>query len=249
MLTSEQLSFYHKNGFVVLDPTFNDSELEHLRIAADELLDKSGPVHPENPRLQIEPETLDGEQIVRKIEPIIDVVQALEDLVYDERMTKPAAQILGEDVVLFEDKLNYKPPLVGSPYPLHQDFAYWQEYTDQLVSVTLLLDDATEENGCLRFVPGSHSNGLMPREDDHPRIIQFEVDDSISVAAPGAAGSLVVFSCYTAHHSYPNRTEDGRRAILYTYNPASVGDTYSLYKGRHTQKCRDWIDEFEKQWH
>ena len=247
MLTSDQLSFYHENGFVVVDSAFDDSELEQLRVAADELLHKSGPVHPGNPRLQIEPETLGGEQIVRKIEPIIDVVQVLEDLVYDVRMTQPAAQILAEEVVLFEDKLNYKPPLVGSSYPLHQDFAYWQEYTDQLVSVVLLLDDALEENGCLRFVPGSHLNGLMPREDDHPRIIQFDVDESLSVGAPGAAGSLVVFSCYTAHHSYPNRTEDGRRAILFTYNPASVGDTYSLYKGRHTQKCRDWIAAFGEQ--
>jgi len=245
MLTFDQLSFYHENGFVVVDTAFDDSELEQLRVAADELLHKSGPVHPENPRLQIEPETLGCEQIVRKIEPIIDVVQELEDLVYDVRMTQPAAQILAEEVVLFEDKLNYKPPLVGSSYPLHQDFAYWQEYTDQLVSVALLLDDALGENGCLRFVPGSHLNGLMPREDNHPRIIQFEVDDSISVEASGTAGSLVVFSCYTAHHSHPNRTKNGRRAILYTYNPVSVGDTYSLYKGRHTQKCRDWIAEFK----
>jgi phytanoyl-CoA hydroxylase len=241
MLTEAQLAFYQENGFVVLDSVFNSSELAHLQNAADELLAKSGPVHPDNPRLQIEEEDAD---VVRKIEPIIDVVPVLQELVFDERMTSPAAQILGEDVVLFEDKLNYKPPRVGSPYPLHQDYAYWQDYTDQLVSVTLLLDDATEENGCLRFVAGSHADGLVPREDDHPRIIQFDVDASTSVGTPGAAGSLVVFSCYTAHHSYPNRTEHGRRAILYTYNPISIGDTYSLYKGRHTQKCRDWVESF-----
>jgi len=39
MLTPDQLSFYRENGFVVLDSAFDDSELEHLRIAADELLD------------------------------------------------------------------------------------------------------------------------------------------------------------------------------------------------------------------
>jgi phytanoyl-CoA hydroxylase len=245
MLTFEQIAFYNENGFVVVQPVFNDSELGRLREAADELLEKSGPVHVDNPRLQIEPDALDGEQIVRKIEPIIDVVPALEELVYDERMARPAADIFGQDAILFEDKLNYKPPLVGSPYPLHQDYAYWQDYTDKLITVTLLLDDATTENGCLRFVPGSHKDGLIPRENDHPRIIQFEVDETAGVDAPGKAGSLVIFSCYTAHHSYPNRTEQGRRAILYTYNPASEGDTYSLYKGRHTQRCRDWLEENE----
>ena len=242
-LTPSQLDFYNENGFVVLDPVYDESELTLLRKAADELLENSGPIDPENPRLQIEEERLQGDMIVRKIEPIIDVVPALEELVYDVRMTAPAAQIFGEDVFLFEDKLNYKPPRIGSAYPLHQDYAYWQDYTDQLITVTLLLDDATEENGCLRFAPGSHKKGLIARQNDHSRIIQYEIDDpSIAVDAPGKAGSLVLFSCYTAHHSFPNRTKEGRRAILYTYNPASDGDTYSIYKGKHTAKCLGWLE-------
>jgi len=111
-----------------------------------------------------------------------------------------------------------------------------------LITVTLLLDDATKENGCLRFVPGSHKKGLMDRQNDHPRIIQFEIDDpSIAVDAPGKAGSILLFSCYTAHHSFPNRTDQGRRAVLYTYNPISDGDTYPTYKGKHTQRCIDWL--------
>lgn len=241
-LTPEQLAGYHDNGFIVLEPVFDEAELDALRLAADELLAQSGPVVPDNPRLQIEPETIDGQPIVRKIEPIIDVVAALKDLVYDRRMTAPVAQIFGEDVILFEDKLNYKPPLIGSPYPLHQDYAYWQQYTDQLITVTLLLDEATVENGCLRLVPGSHKQGLIARENDHPRHIVEQIDDpSIAVDAPGPAGSLVIFSCYTAHHSFPNRTDTGRRAILYTYNPATVGDTYPIYMHRHTQRCLDWL--------
>lgn len=241
-LTPDQVALYNRDGFIVLDPVFDELELDNLRRAADELLAQSGPVHPDNPRLDIEAEHMDGEMVVRKIEPVIDVALALKDLVYDPRMTSPAAQLFGEDVILFEDKLNYKPPFVGSPYPLHQDYAYWQEYTDRLITVVLLLDEATEENGCLRFVPGSHQQGLIPRADDHPRIIQAEIEDStIAVDAPGPAGSLVVFSCYTAHHSFPNRTDTGRRAILYTYNPVSDGDTYSIYKGQHTQRCRAWL--------
>jgi ectoine hydroxylase-related dioxygenase (phytanoyl-CoA dioxygenase family) len=242
-LTPDQVKAYNQNGFVVIDPAFDESELQALRRAADDLLVQSGPVDPDNPRLQIEQEDLDGKMVVRKIEPVIDVVPALQNLVYDPRMTAPAARIFGEDVILFEDKLNYKPPFVGSKYDLHQDFAYWQAYSDRLITVTLLLDDATVENGCLRFVPGSHKNGLIPRKDDHPRIIQEVDDSSIAVDAPGPAGSLIVFSCYTAHHSFPNRTDTGRRAILYTYNPSSDGDTYPTYKGTHTQKCLDWLAE------
>ncbi|HAA73933.1 TPA: hypothetical protein DCE37_02285 [Candidatus Latescibacteria bacterium] len=221
MLTAEQKCLYEENGFVVIEPVFDDSELNALRRAADDLLE--------------------GEQIVRKIEPIIDVVSALEDLVTDERMTGPTEDLFGQEVVLFEDKLNYKSPVIGSAYPLHQDYAYWQAHTDRLITVSLLLDDATAENGCLRSVSGSHTSGLLPREDDHPRIITFDVDPTLAVDAPGQAGGLVIFSCYTAYHSYLNRTSDGRRGILYTYNPVSDGDTYPHHKGAQGRACREWL--------
>lgn len=240
-LTPDQLATYNRDGFVVIDSGFDETELESLRKASDDLIEGSGPLDPDNPRARAEEDKVDGHAIVRKIEPIIDVVPALEALVYDPRMTGPAAQIFGEDVYLFEDKLNYKPPYVGEKYDLHQDYAYWQDYTDRLITVTLLLDDATPENGCLRFVAGSHKQGLIPRENDDPRIIQREVDPTISIDAPGRAGSLVVFSCYTAHHSFSNRTDKGRRAILYTYNPASDGDTYATYKGLQSEQCRAWL--------
>ena len=66
--------------------------------------------------------------------------------------------------------------------------------------------------------------------------------------AVGKAGDLVLFSCCTitshllllvvygsserlvvipdtAHHSFANRSDQQRRALLYTYNPVSDGDT------------------------
>ena len=239
---------YHRDGFVVAESGFSDNELDALRCAADELAEQSGPLTSDNPRARSEVEKVGGRTILRKVEPIIDVVPALKDLVYDPRMTRPPAQVFGEDVFLFEDKLNYKPPFVGEKYDLHQDYAYWQDFTDRLITVTLLLDDATPENGCLRFVPGSHKKGLIPRENDHPRLITEQVDDpSISVDAPGHAGDLVIFSCYTAHHSFANRTDRGRRAILYTYNPASDGDTYATYKGLEGEQCRAWLAQQDAQ--
>lgn len=240
-LSPDQMEAYDRDGFVVVQSGFSEDELNALSLAADELAERMGPLTPDNPRARSEVEKVGGHIILRKVEPIIDVVPALETLVYDPRMTGPAAQIFGEDVFLFEDKLNYKPPLVGEKYDLHQDYAYWQDFTDRLITVTLLLDDATPENGCLRFIPGSHKNGLIAKENDHPRLITEQIDDpSITVDAPGQAGDLVVFSCYTAHHSFANRTDKGRRAVLYTYNPLSDGDTYATYKGAQAEQCRAW---------
>ena len=158
------------------------------------------------------------------------------------RWTALAEALLNEPVDPQAPEWFNKPPGTTRPTPPHQDNYYFNLQPPNTVSLWLALDSVDEENGCLRFVPGSHQQGLIPRADDHPRIIQAEIEDpTIAVDAPGPAGSRVVFSCYTAHHSFPNRTDTGRRAILYTYNPVSDGDTYSIYKGQHTQRCRAWL--------
>lgn len=239
-LTDEQLEYYIENGFLVMAPVFDEEELIEFRLAADELLAESGPIVNGNPRLEIEPETHHGKLVVRKIEPVIDVVPVLKALANDTRLIALVAQIFGEPAILFEDKLNYKPPHVGSAYLLHQDYSYWQKYTDQLITVVLYLDEATVENGCLRFVPGSHKQRLMKCQSGSEHFIEME-DPSIAIDAPGKAGSLVLFSCYTAHHSYPNTSEKGRRALLFTYNSTSDGDTYPVYKGKHAQRCQAWL--------
>ena len=71
----------------------------------------------------------------------------------------------------------------------------------------------------------------------------LKADVMTAVDAPGKAGDLLLFSCYTAHHSFANRSDAGRRVILYTYNPISDGDTYSTYKGAHGVRCREWLTE------
>jgi len=45
---------------------------------------------------------------------------------------------------------------------MHQDEGYWLDMPDKrAVSVWVALDDATKENGCMCFIPGSHKTGLL----------------------------------------------------------------------------------------
>jgi xylitol oxidase len=247
LLTEQQQAEYEQNGWVLVPGVFTPEELAPLHTACDELLTQCGSLVQGNPRIQLEPETLDWPApVVRKLEPVVDASPPLAALVHDVRMKQAAAELLGEEVYLYEDKLNYKPPHVGSSYPLHQDRSYWMELapgvpsTDRLVTVAVLLDDATSENGCLRFVSGSH-HGLMELQEGDRHALKADV--MTATDAPGKAGDLLLFSCYTAHHSFTNRSDRGRRALLYTYNPVSDGDTYDIYKGAHGKRCRDWLAE------
>lgn len=167
LLTASQTAEYRDNGFVVVPAVFTELELHRLREASTAVLAHCGPLVPQNPRIQVEPETESwAVPVVRKIEPVIDESPVFMELANDPKMMSAAADILGEPVLLFEDKLNFKPPRIGSSYPLHQDRSYWMELapgipaTDRLVTISVLLDDATIENGCLRLVPGDASSDL-----------------------------------------------------------------------------------------
>src|SRR5918997_478613 len=69
----------------------------------------------------------------------------------------PAAQLLGGPVRFWHDQLFCKPARHGGVVAWHQDYSYWTR-TTPLAHLTCWvgLDDATRENGCVHYVPGSH---------------------------------------------------------------------------------------------
>jgi ectoine hydroxylase-related dioxygenase (phytanoyl-CoA dioxygenase family) len=153
----------------------------------------------------------------------------------------------GDTPVLFEDKLNYKHPSIGSPFPMHQDYSYWQDYSPRLTSALIYVDAATVENGCLEVVPGCHRHGLLERTQvdvgaaiDH-YIPETVLDPALSVPVAGPPGTVVLFSCFTPHRSGPNRSETPRRALILTYNPAADGDAYEATSGAARDRASAWL--------
>jgi ectoine hydroxylase-related dioxygenase (phytanoyl-CoA dioxygenase family) len=133
-----------------------------------------------------------------------------------------------ERVAVFTDKLNLKRPREGSGFRWHQDSPYWNHFCshiDRLPNVMLALDDASERNGCLRVVRGSHRAGLLPGLEGQGRLGPLFTDPrafdaSQQVPAEVPAGSLIFFSPHTVHGSLPNDSALMRRACVLTYQPA-----------------------------
>jgi hypothetical protein len=245
-LSAAQRRQYDADGFLVLPGYLDSSSVEELSRAANVLLTRVGPWIPGNPRLQLD---RIGDQIgVRQAWPIIDLSDTLCRLAADERILGLFRSLFdGDAPVLFEDKLNYKHPKVGTPFPMHQDFSYWHPYSPRLTSALIYLDAATEENGCLEVVPGWHTRGLLPRTEmnvgsatDHyvpPEVI----DPSLAVRVAGPPGTLILFSCLTPHRSAPNPSDTPRRAIILTYNPAADGAFYEETSGANRDRANTWL--------
>ena len=251
ILTADQRRQYTKDGFLVLPGYFDSQTVEAVSQAAEEVLECVGPLVPDNPRVQVDQM---GDQVgVRQAYPVIDLSETLARLASDERIVGLFRSLFnGDTPLLFEDKLNYKHPQVGTPFPMHQDYSYWQDYSPQLTSALIYIDEATAENGCLEVVPGWHTKGLLDRSEvqvglvrDH-QIVAEALDPALAVTIPGKPGTLILFSCLTPHTSAPNRSDKPRRALILTYNPAADGGRYEATSGRAREGANAWMSEWKK---
>ncbi len=135
-----------------------------------------------------------------------------------------AEQLLGDEVQLLGEHAILKPPREGAETPWHQDEAYWDEsFEYNALSIWVPLQDATIENGCMQFIPGSHTRGVLPHRPigNDPRIHGLEVVDAVdtlkAIACPIQAGAATVHSSLTLHYTSANRSYGPRRAYIMTF--------------------------------
>ncbi len=249
VLTELERAAWKHDGFFVRPAIFEPDETARLRDAAESVAraaDAALPVSEEQYVIDgneyveaviaeqaatVQLEHQPGSRTVRVIEPVHPLHPAFGALVDDPRLTVPMRGLIGSDAVaIFTDKMNLKRPREGSRFEWHQDSPYWThfcDHTDQLPNVMIALDDAHEGNGCFRVIRGSHTRGPLPgREGDgvlgplFTRPDQFDEADAVLAEVP--AGSAVFFSPHTVHGSKPNRSDEPRRALVLTYQPAGL---------------------------
>lgn len=131
-------------------------------------------------------------------------------------------------VKAMQSMLFVKPP--GFPgQAWHQDERFIPTRDRSLVGAWIALDDATEENGCLRVIPGSQQAGIIHRFKAHGRPDEFDptdeaygFDDSGEVVVEVPAGSVIFFNGYLLHRSLKNVSSGYRRALVNHYCSAST---------------------------
>ncbi|MDP6701619.1 MAG: phytanoyl-CoA dioxygenase family protein, partial [Candidatus Latescibacteria bacterium] len=147
---------------------------------------------------------------------------------------------------IYVDQTLCKPPRVGSAKPPHQDSAYWTTIDPpNLVICWMALDDATEDNGCMRFIPGSHKLGVI----EHKRLEDFRVEDEkvdyqSEVSVPLKAGGCSFHHSLALHRTDANRSDRRRIGLTVAYMSAEskyIGDgeqpDYELVAGRSFPGC------------
>lgn len=169
-----------------------------------------------------------GSREVRLLEPFTHLDDRFDRLWSDPRLVEPMKDALGTEAVApWTCKLNLKRPREGSEFPWHQDYPYWYAFagTDarDIATAILFLDDASVENGAIRVLPGSHTNGPAPRDPNdstHFLADPARIDASRERPVEVAAGGLLLFPSLMLHRSSPNLSTHQRRAMLLSFQPA-----------------------------
>jgi hypothetical protein len=139
------------------------------------------------------------------------------------------SQLIGDDIILWGSQVFCKPPLTGKAIPWHQDGQYWPIRPIATCSVWIALDDAMPENGCMRYIPGSHANGSIYRHRVSDRtdiVLNQEVDPSQFDESAGRddalkAGQFSLHDVYLIHGSNANRSPKRRAGFVIRYMPAA----------------------------
>jgi hypothetical protein len=241
-LSPQELAGYREHGFLIREAVFSESELTRLRksvelaVTSAWLQAQDGDTYYLDDKRFVDVGTMTVQfehtpdtETIRVVEPAHQLHPDLEQLVRDPRITDPVSNIVGTDKVsIWTNKLNLKRAQEGSGFGWHQDSPYWvhdSDHVDLLPNVYLAFDDATEENGCLRVIKGSHRNGCLPGTADGSQLGGFFTspecfDEKDAVSLTLKAGSIAFFDPHVIHGSNPNRTDHSRRAIVMTYQPA-----------------------------
>lgn len=223
LLSQEQINFFNENGFLPGIKMLDENQIEVLRKELSDLTDSNY----KGNELFYEfhsNESSDPQTILFHALGAWRITSGFHDVLWNPRFVLAASQLLGNQPVRFwHDQLFYKPAKKGGVVAWHQDYSYWTR-TKPIAHLTCwcALDDATIENGCLQYVPGSHKWGLLPKPviagDLHS--IKDDLNEEQKnkfehpVYAPVKAGEAIFHHSLTLHGSGENKSQQPRRAFV-----------------------------------
>ena len=213
-LSAEQVEGFNKDGYVKNLRVYDGSEIASIRDYFDDLL----------------------ERVVAEGGNSYSISSAhlsygpVWDILTNPRICDLVSDLVGTNVVGWGSHFFCKMPGDGKSVAWHQDASYWPLSPTKAVTVWLAIDDADTENGCMRFIAGSHHNGHLTyrpsgsHEDnvlnqtiDNPQQYGHgEVDDELK------AGECSIHSDLLLHGSDPNGSDRRRCGLTLRYAASDV---------------------------
>ena len=222
-LTLEQRNRFEKEGYLFFPSLFSQEEVQYLVATVPELYER---------REEYNYREKKG-NVVRTNFAAHLYSKPFAKLARHPRMIKPVEDLLQENLYMHQFKINGKMAFEGDVWQWHQDYGTWFNDdlmpTSRAMNVAVFLDEVTEFNGPLLFIPGSHKKGVIKAKHDltttsYPLwtidndLIKQLIDraggiKSGIVSPKGPAGSMIIFHSCLVHASSNNLSPFNRISV------------------------------------
>jgi non-heme Fe2+,alpha-ketoglutarate-dependent halogenase len=213
VLTPEQIAAFNRDGYLAGIRIFDEGEIADIRRYFDELLARTLAAGGDS--YSIATAHLGHARVY--------------DILTHSRIVARIKDLLGENVVAWGSHFFCKMPGDGKRVSWHQDSSYWPLTPSMAVTAWLAIDDATVENACMRYIPGSHRLGHLTytlTENDDRNVLNQTVDAAETFGEPVnvelRAGEISIHSDLLLHGSEANESTKRRCGLTLRYCPAIV---------------------------
>jgi hypothetical protein len=240
VLTAAEIAAFHRDGWVTLPGLLSDAELRPLEEIYMRFLRREIAV-PGRDYCDMTGDyarPLEDYAILNVMLPRV-YHAALRDNVYERRAAHVAEQLWRERFAIDYDQFVAKPPKKSDAvFHWHQDLGYWPITADtRTASFWLALDDVADDNGCVRFVDGSHREPELrehlplhgDRDKNHTLVAQVDPARDRVRSAILPRGSVSVHHERTVHGSGGNTSARWRRGYVVAFrSPATIAAERAL---------------------
>jgi len=244
-LSQAQIETFQREGFLVIERLFSPPEVAVLEAALPEITDPS--------RGKVGFDKVSG--MVRLSHGAHLYNETARRLSLHPRLVRPAQQLLGPEIHIYQSRLTIKPAAMGAVPPSgwvwHQDISTWHRKDGMpepraLVTFTFL-DDVTAANAPLLVIPRTHHQGVIgtiteiPDPSDHeyrdvevkPELVHELAQRGGVTAMTGPAGTVAFMHCAAVHASGENIAPLRRALFSVVFNPVDNRARHPRPKGEH----------------
>lgn len=246
MAFESEKQLYDQHGFVIVRQLLGNQDFAELQANLDRYIREVVPGLPDADAFyqdKSRPETLKQLQHM-------GCDAYFRQYIHHPRWMALAESLVGEPVTSDQPEWFNKPPSTNHVTPPHQDNYYFCLTPANVVTIWLAIDATDAENGCLRYVDGSHLRGY--RRHTRSKILGFSqgiaeytADDfTREIAVPLQPGDAVAHHGMTIHRADANlSTARHRRSFAMVYRGISCQRDNEAY-GRYLASARDQHQEF-----
>ena len=220
LLSPDEVAAYHRDGFLVPRVRLQPAALERLVALTAQVVE-------ENPGALDLP--LVGVHIPGSCTPGLQVPPGFVDIATDPDLHNMMEQLIGPDLILWGSSLFYKRAHQGLVTPWHRDASAFPIEPLANTSVWIAATNSTLANGCMRFIPGSHTGREAGTHDRTHKPGDYfagsldasAFDETKAVDVELQAGQMVVFDVFTVHGARANNDTQARGGYSLRFMPGT----------------------------